>query len=1108
MKHQQNAGFPLSPQQKHLWLLQQAGNRAPWKAQCAISIEGNLSVDVLENSVRRIVERHEILRTSFHRQPGVKIPFQVISETSSPKWEHLDLSGYELNEQRNRIIKLVVDEAVHPIDFENDSPLRLFLVKLSSNKHLLLVSLPAICADSQTLRNFVRELVQFYGQAGVGEKEPMQYADFSQWQNELLAEDDEEAKAFWQEQYRASPPGLLPFEGENAEHNDANAVLATKHSTGDISDAFLLACWQTLLWRLTGESDFTVEAICDGREYEELKGALGPYAKSLPLKCSFENDPQFSELVEQVQESIETAREWQGYFNPEESTESRGNTSAIAFELEERDAKQEAGGVTFVVERQYASIDRFRLKLCCSVSEDSLTTEFHYDTALFQRSTIERLAEHFATLLESARKNPNARVSQLAVLSEAEQRRLLVEFNETASEYPADRCIHELFEQQVEKTPTATALVFEEQRLSYEELNARANQLAHFLIHRGVGPGARVGLCVDRSLDMIVGLLGILKAGGGYVPLSPEHPKARLLAQLTDIQSPVLVTQEKLVAQLPDFDGEVICLDRDRSAFETQQTTNPKRNVSPQHLVYIIYTSGSTGLPKGVAVTHQNLVNYTEYICKKLNLPANGALQFASVSTITADLGNTCIFPSLVSGGCLHVLNYETATDRVRFADYFSHNPIDVLKIVPSHLSSLLGPTTRRRGDTETGRRGDTETGRRGDTETGRQGDTENTASPPLPVSPSSCRASLPKRFLILGGEAFSWDLAEHIRAINPDCEVINHYGPTETTVGSLTFTLGSDAALAKITSSVPIGRPIANTGVFILDRYLNPVPVGVSGELYIGGAGVAQNYLNKPEQTAERFISSPFSSNGAMRLYKTGDRARYLADGNVEFLGRGDNQVKIRGYRVELGEVEAALSRHDGVRKVVALARDVDDGNKQLVAYVVPAIEAATSSELRSFLKEIVPDYMIPATFVFLKDFPLTRNGKVDRAALPVPDPSRPELQKTYVAPGNPTEELVAAIWAELLKLTRVGIRDNFFELGGHSLLATQVISRLRETFQVELPLSSLFETPTVGDLAQRIQSTRFASPGVVAKLSCLFLVVHVLLCRSLNSDYGCWIN
>ena len=434
----------------------------------------------------------------------------------------------------------------------------------------------------------------------------------------------------------------------------------------------------------------------------------------------------------------------------------------------------------------------------------------------------------------------------------------------------------------------------------------------------------KIALCVKRSLKRILyGLLGILKTGATYVPLSPEHPKARLLAQLTDIQAPVLVTQEKLVSQLPDFDGEVVCLDRDRAQLETQPTRNVNANVSPHHFVYVIYTSGSTGVPKGVAVTHRNLVNYTDFISKKLN--PNEALVFGSVSTITADLGNTCIFPSLTSGGCLHVLNYETATDAVRFADYVTRHPIDVLKIVPSHLSSLLD---------------------------------SNPKSNLLPV-----------KYLILGGEALPWELVERIRAINPECAVINHYGPTETTVGSLTFTLGQNGALP--TSTVPIGRPIANTQIFILDRYLNPVPVGVSGQLFIGGAGLAESYLNQPQQTAERFISNPFSQNGATRLYKTGDRARYLADGNVEFLGRADDQVKIRGYRVELGEIEATLSRHDGVRKVVVRAWEVEQGHKQLVAYVVPAIHQAPSvSELRTYAKEIVPEYMVPSTFVFLKIF------------------------------------------------------------------------------------------------------------------------------------------
>jgi hypothetical protein len=411
------------------------------RAQCAISIEGDVSVNALENSLQRIVERHEILRTSFHRQPGVKIPFQVIGDISRPRWEHIDLSGHESSEQQVRIERLFRAEGDRSFDFENGSPLRLLLVRMSGSKHLLIATLPAICADSNTLKNLVRELVQFYGQGHLEEtllKEPMQYADFSQWQNELLAEDEEESqagKAFWQEQQLSSPLGPLPYEGEKESRSierDA-AVFASNHVMPDVGErtslyAFLFSCWQTLLWRLTGQSDFVVEAICDGRDYEELQGALGPYAKALPLHCSFAKDPRFSELVEQVQESIDNAREWQGYCNPEDNS-----TSSIAFEFDEKDPKQQAGGVTFSVARQYTCIDRFRVKLSCGVSENSLTTEFYYDSALFEPKTIERIAGHFATLLKSAISNPEARVSELAILSEAERTELLVEFNQTKS---------------------------------------------------------------------------------------------------------------------------------------------------------------------------------------------------------------------------------------------------------------------------------------------------------------------------------------------------------------------------------------------------------------------------------------------------------------------------------------------------------------------------------------------------------------------------------------------------------------------------------------------------------------------------------------------------
>jgi amino acid adenylation domain-containing protein len=523
---------------------------------------------------------------------------------------------------------------------------------------------------------------------------------------------------------------------------------------------------------------------------------------------------------------------------------------------------------------------------------------------------------------------------------------------------------------------------------------------------------------------MIIGLLGILKAGGAYVPLHPDQPKARLRHQLGESGAPVIVTQQALLGQLPEYAGWVLCLDRDRAALDAEPRQDPERLGTADDLAYVIYTSGSTGIPKGVAIRHRSLVNYSLYITRRLGLREDAGLHFATVSTLSADLGNTCIFPSLISGGCLHVIPQDVAMDGALLAKYSVQHPIDVLKITPSHLASLLAAT--------------------------------------------SSGLVLPRHTLILGGETLSWDLVERVARAGT-CQIINHYGPTEATVGALTFGPIGGVVGRMSSATVPVGRPIANTRVYILDARMQPVPVGVAGELWIGGDGLAQGYLNQPEQTAERFIADPFRPEAGAQIYRTGDLARYLPDGNVEFLSRVDHQVKIRGFRVELAEIEAVLHRHPAVRQAIVTAIEERPGDQALAAYVVPSgTREPAPSELRAALAEYLPDYMIPSTFVFLDALPLTPNGKVDRTALPKPE----EQRETggFVAPRNPVEEALAGIWRETLGIERVGVTDDFFELGGHSLLATQLIMRIRSAFRVQLPLRAIFDAPTVGGLAEAV--------------------------------------
>ncbi|HEY9650043.1 MAG TPA: amino acid adenylation domain-containing protein, partial [Coleofasciculaceae cyanobacterium] len=712
-----------------------------------------------------------------------------------------------------------------------------------------------------------------------------------------------------------------------------------------------------------------------------------------------------------------------------------------SFEFRKQPAQYSAADVSFSIYKQYVCIDKFKVKLTCIRQDDALVTEVHYDSNLFQVEDIERLARYFQTLLASVIENPEAAIGELEILSECDRKQLLVEFNNTQTEYPKNQCIHQLFEQQAARTPEQTAVVFENQQLTYAQLNTRANQLAHHLQSLGVGAETIVALCVERSLEMLIGLLGILKAGGAYLPLDPLVPTERLTFMVQDAGACVILTQQHLAQGFSEQAVPLICLDADWEVIAKQPEENLPCAATPENLLYIIYTSGSTGKPKGVAVEHRQLLNYLHGILARLDLPE--AASFAAVSTFAADLGNTVIFPALCTGGCLHVISQERATSPEALVEYCESHAIDCLKIVPSHLNALL------------------------------------TASHPEKI--------LPRKYLILGGEALSWQLVEKIRQYAPSCQILNHYGPTETTVGVLTYAISEP--IRDKSETVPIGRAIANTQIYILNHYLQPVPIGVPGELYIGGDSVARGYLNQPELTAEKFITTEHLGGQdaqLTRVYKTGDLARYLPDGNIEFLGRIDHQVKIHGFRIELGEIESVLSQHPAIGETVVLAREDEQGNKRLVAYIVPnqdpivvgahrraplhshepLQQSALISNLRDFLKEQLPEYMVPSAFVQLKALPLTPNGKVDRQALPAPDSIKPELEGRFVAPRTPIEETIAKILAQVLGLERVSIYDNFFELGGDSILTIQIVARANQA-GLQLTPKQLFESPTVAGLA-----------------------------------------
>lgn len=935
------AGFHLSPQQKLL-----SHTPSLERAELVLLLEGPLDPARLHNTLQQLAEHHEILRTTYPRSTGMLAPFQVVN--TAPEME---------------------------TSLQSAGP----------DRHTLTVHLPALSADLASFPHLFHDLVSLY--AGRPLAETLQYADYSEWHNELLQKTDAEAlagKNYWAERDRPGiPPLLLPFQKTQASATRESIAIALPDAPPDT----LLAAWQILLWRLTGQTEVVIGRVIEGRNHDEFATGIGLYAKTVPEYVNFAGSPSFAEVIALTERSRGETALWEDYL----PLAPQANALTVGFRFEEKPALQLAGDVAFSITRRSAYTP-FAIELRCSPG----AAELVYDPAQFTQVDMLRLGRRLALLLTA---DPQTPASALPLMDQEERTRILTEFNRTNAEPAPQECFHQLFETQAAKTPHAPALRFETTELTYAELNARANRIAHGLRARGIEANVPVGLLMERSADMIVALLGILKAGGCYVPLLPDYPKARVDRQIAETGAAVVLTQANLAE---------ISLN--------QPSENPPLNTTPEDLVYIIYTSGSTGNPKGVAVTHANLVHYSSFIVKRLGAASLGTVQgwnFATVSTLSADLGNTSIFPALLSGGCLNVIGFETSMNAELYA---ATHPVDVLKITPSHLTTLLD---------------------------------------------AAGAAVLPRKFLISGGEALSFALLNRIREAGT-CQVINHYGPTEATVGCCTFDTATDVTEYQ-PATVPIGRPIDHDEVYILDTHLEPVPVGTGGELCIGGAGIARGYFNQPEQTAERFVANPFRPG--THMYRTGDLARFLPTGDVEFLGRIDQQIKIRGFRVEPAEIEAALCRHPAIRQAAVIPNE----EKVLVAYVI-GTKKLQPAEWRAFLSDHLPEYMLPSRLVHIESLPLTPNGKVDTRALAALSTSDPEPAHEFTGPRNPEEEKMAAIWAEILKLPRVGIHDNFFELGGHSLLATQIIARVRNAFQVQLPLHSFLQTPTIAEVTAKL--------------------------------------
>jgi amino acid adenylation domain-containing protein len=1045
---------PLSFAQERLWFLEQLEPGSTVYNICRASrVTGQLNGTALEASLAEILRRHEVLRSQICVIEGR--PMQLTASGPEFKLHFTDLrslTGTELDEEIRRQIR---SEGERQLDFSAGFSLRAVLLQISDDQHILVLTTHHIVSDAWSMGILTRELWTLYDSYANGRpvslpELPVQYADYALWQREWLQGDVLEFQlSYWKEQLKELPilnfptdhprPAKQSFRGArqpiSLPQSLTTAINELSRREGVTQFMALLAAFQVLLYRYSGQEDVVVGSPIANRNRNEIEGLIGFFVNTLVLRTDLSEKPNFKELLQRVRNVCLQAYAHQDLpfeksveeLRPERDL-SRNPLFQVMFVLQNtpRTLPQTAG---LSIERVdvLPATSPFDLSLYLRERDGRFIGFFEYNTDVFEPSTIERMIGHFETVMEGIVADPQQPISTLPLLTEAERHQLLVEWNDTAADYPKDSCIHELFEAQVESTPEAIAVQFEGKQLTYRELNSRANQLAHHLRGLGVGPKKLVGICVERSFEMVVGLLGILKAGGAYVPLDPVYPRERLEFMLQDAQVSVLLTQAKLVEdrgwRMEDGDPrssifdprrKVVYLDRDLLTIERESIENPSSQMHSDNLAYVIYTSGSTGNPKGVAIEHRNIVNLLQW-AKTVYQLSELAGVLASTS-ICFDLSIFELFVPLSWGG--KVILAENALHLYSIAE---KNNITLINTVPSVMTELLA----------------------------------------MGKLPNSVRT------MNLAGEPLRSELVKQIYESANVEKVYDLYGPSETTTYS-TFSLRTADGPATI------GRPIANTRIYILDGNLEPIPIGIPGELYIGGAGVARGYLNRPDLTAERFISSFFNANGGERIYRTGDLARYRPDGDIEFLGRGDNQVKIHGYRIELGEIEAALNRHAAVKDCVVLVNEHElySGNK-LVCYLVPSQYSAPSvTELRRYLKDKLPVYMVPSAFVMLEALPLTPNGKVDRQKLRRPDDTRPQLTEEFVAPRTEVEELIAQTWQEVLKIENVGIYDNFFELGGHSLLAVQIVFRLRAALDREIPLRVLFDGPTITALAAAIET------------------------------------
>jgi len=1023
--------LPLSFAQERMWILQQMDpDPNPHRLQFVFVIKAD-DVPGLARAWNALLERHEILRTTYRMDDNGRL-MQTVHAPKRVELPVVDLSGVQADglgkEMRDRAQPMYRI----PFDLANGPVWRMLVYRLRDGMLGVALCIHHIASDGWSLNAIIRELKELCAAYAEGRAPqlaalPVQYADYAVWQRQWLqGERLARELSYWRERLAGMPPALeLPTDlprppiqtfngagcGLELPQVVAAGIAAISQRHRATTFMTLLAVLKVLLYRYTGQADIVVGVPIAGRERAEVEHVQGLFLNTLLLRTELSGELRFNELLARVRDTTLGAYAHQHLpfeklvdeLHPQRNLSSNPLFQCLFNKLLVPAADQET-----LEDDTPGPLD---LALTVHEIAGTVTLVFSYKTDLFRRETIERMAGHFLRLAEAVVRDAEQPLKALPLLTEAERRELLTARNRTQQTLSGDP-VSRLFEAQVQRSPRATALVFGEEQLSYGELNARANRLAHYLRSMGVGREEKVGVLLERGVQMVVAVLGVLKAGGGYVPLDPAYPEERIAFMVEDSEAGVLLTEERLLSGLAVGDAQVVCVDRDAQAIAAQSGEDLEPGPQPADLAYMIYTSGSTGRPKGVQIEHRALSNFLQSMAREPGLEPHDVL--VAVTTLSFDIAGLELYLPLIRGARLVLAGREVTTNGVALSELLKASGATVMQATPATWRLLLAA--------------------------GWQGSAQLR--------------------ILCGGEALPRDLAEQL--LGCCIELWNLYGPTETTIWSTAYRVQTGI------EAVPIGRPIANTRIYLLDAHGQPVPVGVPGELYIGGAGVARCYWSRPELTAEKFVADPFDATPGARLYRTGDRARYRPDGNIEYLGRLDNQVKLRGFRIELGEIEAVLGRLPQVRQAVVVIREDRPGDQRLVAYVVAQGDTEGLVEgLRSQLRASLPDYMVPTAFVTLEALPLTPNGKVDRKALPAPE-RESQVTAAYVAPGSELEQKLVAVWQDALRLEKVGVDDNFFDLGGNSLLVTRVHARIKPLFEREVHVIDLFRFPTIRLLAE----------------------------------------